>query len=77
MSLSYQSLSTAGPLILRASNVPNIVGKAGIGKSALVTSVATQMQAKLFTTAVSLPEKGDMATLVPPLTSDLLVQTKD
>jgi MoxR-like ATPase len=77
MSLSYQSLLTAVPLILRAGNVPNIVGEAGIGKSALVTSVATQMQAKLFTTVVSLSEKGDLAIPVPPLTSDSFVQTKD
>ena len=39
MSLTYQQLLTAVPLILRGGNVPNIVGEAGIGKSALVLSL--------------------------------------
>jgi hypothetical protein len=76
MSLSYQSLLTAVPVVLKAGNVPNIVGEAGIGKSALVNDIANVMQAKLFTTVVSLSEKGDLAIPVPPLTSDSFVQTK-
>ena len=40
MALTYQQLLTAVPLVLRAGNVPNIVGDAGIGKSALVEEVA-------------------------------------
>jgi len=76
MALSYQGLLTAVPVVLRAGNVPNIVGEAGIGKSALVSEVAVKMQAKLFTTVVSLSEKGDLAIPVPPLTSESFIQTK-
>lgn len=76
MALTYQQLLTAVPLVLRAGNVPNIVGDAGIGKSALVEEVADQMGADLFTTVVSLSEKGDLAIPVPPLTSDSFVETK-
>lgn len=76
MALTYQQLLTAVPLVLRAGNVPNIVGDAGIGKSALVEEVADQMGAKLFTTVVSLSEKGDLAIPVPPLTSDSFVETQ-
>jgi len=76
MTLSYQALLTAVPVVLKAGNVPNIVGEAGIGKSALVADVAHQMGAKLFTTVVSLSEKGDLAIPVPPLTSESFVQTK-
>lgn len=76
MALTYQQLLVAVPLVLKAGNVPNIVGDAGIGKSALVTEVAQKMDAKLFTTVVSLSEKGDLAIPVPPLTSDSFVQTK-
>ncbi|ETY72923.1 ATP-binding protein [Lactiplantibacillus fabifermentans] len=75
MALSYQALLTAIPVVLQAGNVPNIVGEAGIGKSALVAEVAEQMNAKLFTTVVSLSEKGDLAIPVPPLTSDSFIQT--
>lgn len=75
MALTYQQLLTAVPLVLRAGNVPNIVGDAGIGKSALVEEVAKQMGATLFTTVVSLSEKGDLAIPVPPLTSDSFVDT--
>ncbi len=75
MALTYQQLLTAVPLVLRAGNVPNIVGDAGIGKSALVEEVAANMNAKLFTTVVSLSEKGDLAIPVPPLTSDSFVET--
>ena len=32
MALSYQALLTAVPVVLKAGNVPNIVGEAGIGK---------------------------------------------
>ncbi len=77
MALTYQQLLTAVPLVLRAGNVPNIVGDAGIGKSALVEDVARQMSAQLYTTVVSLSEKGDLAIPVPPLTSDSFVETKD
>jgi len=76
MALSYQGLLTAVPVILKAGNVPNIVGEAGIGKSALVNDVAQEMGAKLFTTVVSLSEKGDLAIPVPPLTSESFIQTK-
>ncbi|ANZ63801.1 ATPase [Secundilactobacillus paracollinoides] len=73
--LSYQQLLVAIPLVLKAGNVPTIVGEAGIGKSALVADVADQMQAKLFTTTVSLSEKGDLAIPIPPLTDKAYVQT--
>lgn len=76
MALTYQQLLTAVPLVLRAGNVPNIVGDAGIGKSALVEEVARQMGARLYTTVVSLSEKGDLAIPVPPLTSDSFVETE-
>jgi len=76
MSLTYQQLLTAVPLILRGGNVPNIVGEAGIGKSALVSDVAKQMNAQLFTTVVSLSEKGDLAIPIPPLTESAFLQTK-
>jgi len=56
--------------------VPTIVGEAGIGKSALVADLARQRHAKLFTTVVSLVEKGDLVIPVPPLTSDSFVQTE-
>ena len=75
MALSFQELVTAVPLVLRGGNVPNIVGEAGIGKSALVAEIARQMGATLFTTVVSLSEKGDLAIPVPPLTSDAYVET--
>ncbi|GEK28063.1 ATP-binding protein [Furfurilactobacillus siliginis] len=76
MALSYQELRAAVPVVLQAGHVPNIVGEAGIGKSALVADIATQMGAQLFTTVVSLSEKGDLAIPVPPLTTDSFVQTK-
>jgi hypothetical protein len=76
MALSYQALLTAVPVVLKAGNVPNIVGEAGIGKSALVADVARKLGAKLFTTVVSLSEKGDLAIPVPPLTSDSFIQTQ-
>lgn len=76
MALTYQQLLTAVPLVLRAGNVPNIVGDAGIGKSALVKEVARNEGAALYTTVVSLSEKGDLAIPVPPLTSDSFVETK-
>lgn len=75
MALSYQQLLVAVPAVLRAGNVPNIVGEAGIGKSALVEDVARRLNASLYTTVVSLVEKGDLAVPVPPLTSDSFVQT--
>lgn len=77
MSLTYQSLLKTVPLVLRAGNVPNIVGEAGIGKSALVADVARQMGAQLYTTVVSLSEKGDLAIPVPPLTAESFVKTKN
>lgn len=77
MSLTYQSMLAAVPLVIQAGNVPNIVGEAGIGKSALVSEVADKMGAQLFTTVVSLSEKGDLAIPVPPLTKESFVQTKN
>lgn len=77
MALTYQQLLTAVPIVLDAGNVPNIVGDAGIGKSALVQEVAVNLDAKLFTTVVSLSEKGDLAIPVPPLTSESFIETKD
>ena len=76
MALSFKELLTAVPVVLRGGNVPNIVGEAGIGKSALVAEVARQMGATLFTTVVSLSEKGDLAIPVPPLTSEAYVETE-
>jgi len=75
MALSYQAMLAAVPVVLAAGNVPNIVGEAGIGKSALVAEVARHQHAKLFTTVVSLAEKGDLAIPVPPLTSDSFIET--
>lgn len=77
MALTYQQLLTAVPIVLAAGNVPNIVGDAGIGKSALVEEVATNLGARLFTTVVSLSEKGDLAIPVPPLTSDSFIDTQN
>ena len=77
MALTYQQLLITVPLVLRAGNVPSIVGEAGLGKSALVEEVAKKMDAKLYTTVVSLSEKGDLAIPVPPLTSDSFVETKN
>ncbi|XIF20274.1 MAG: ATP-binding protein [Acetilactobacillus jinshanensis] len=76
MALSYRQLLTAVPLVIKGGNVPNIVGEAGIGKSALVRDVAQREHAKLFTTVVSLVEKGDLSIPVPPLTSDSFIKTK-
>lgn len=76
MALTYQQLLITVPLVLRAGNVPSIVGEAGLGKTALVEEVAAKMNAKLFTTVVSLSEKGDLSIPVPPLTSDSFIQTK-
>ncbi|GKT03148.1 AAA family ATPase [Furfurilactobacillus entadae] len=76
MALSYQELLTAIPVVLRAGHVPNIVGEAGIGKSAVVAEVAETLHAKLFTTVVSLSEKGDLAIPIPPLTTASYIQTK-
>ena len=77
MALTYQQLLTAVPVVLDAGNVPNIVGDAGIGKSALVREIAANLNAALFTTVVSLSEKGDLAIPVPPLTSESFVETKN
>lgn len=76
MSLSYQDMLTAVKVVLKTGNVPNIVGEAGIGKSALVETVAQELQAKLYTTVVSLSEKGDLAIPVPPLTDNSFVETE-
>lgn len=75
MSLTYQELLVTLPALLEAGSVPNLVGEAGIGKSALVAEVAKRMGATLLTTVVSLAEKGDLALPVPPLTKDSLVTT--
>ena len=77
MSLTYQKLLVAVPLILRGGNVPTIVGEAGIGKSALVAEIAKKLGAKLFTTVVSLSEKGDLAIPIPPLNETSFLQTKN
>ncbi|GMA69456.1 ATPase [Leuconostoc litchii] len=76
MSLTYQQLLVAVPLVLRGGNVPNIVGEAGIGKSALVTDIANKLDAKLFTTVVSLSEKGDLAIPIPPLNESSFLKTQ-
>ncbi|MHA8111086.1 ATP-binding protein [Lactobacillaceae bacterium Melli_B4] len=76
MALKYQDLLVAANVIVNAGHVPSIVGDAGIGKSALVADLAAKNHAQLFTTVVSLAEKGDLAIPVPPLTSDSFVQTK-
>ncbi|WP_125684016.1 ATP-binding protein [Levilactobacillus yonginensis] len=75
MALTYQACLQATQVILASGSVPTIVGEAGIGKSALVADLAAQRQAKLFTTVVSLVEKGDLVIPVPPLTADSFVQT--
>lgn len=75
MALSYQQLLTAIPLVIRAGHVPTIVGEAGIGKSALVHDIATQLNARLFTTVVSLSEKGDLAIPIPPMTESAFIST--
>ena len=75
MALSYQSMKQAVKTVVAAGNVPNIVGEAGIGKSALVSEVARELDARLFTTVVSLIEKGDLAIPVPPLRDEAFVQT--
>ncbi|MFC6261456.1 ATP-binding protein [Levilactobacillus fujinensis] len=76
MALTYQACLQATQVVLASGAVPTIVGEAGIGKSALVADLAQQRHAKLFTTVVSLVEKGDLVIPVPPLTSDSFVQTK-
>ncbi|WP_295728835.1 AAA family ATPase [uncultured Limosilactobacillus sp.] len=75
MALSYQLMKQAVKVVLAAGNVPNVVGEAGIGKSALVREVATELKAKLFTTVVSLSEKGDLAIPVPPLHDEAFIKT--
>ncbi|GLB46826.1 ATPase [Philodulcilactobacillus myokoensis] len=75
MALSYRDMLMAASIVVRAGNVPNIVGEAGIGKSALVRELAQKNHAKLFTTVVSLSEKGDLSIPVPPLTSDSFIKT--
>lgn len=76
MALTYQQLLVAVPTVIKAGNVPSIVGEAGIGKTALVADVAKQMGAVMYTTVVSLVEKGDLAIPVPPLTDDSFVDTE-
>ncbi|MFC6289236.1 AAA family ATPase [Levilactobacillus angrenensis] len=75
MALTYQACLQATEVVLASGAVPTIVGEAGIGKSALVADLAQRRQAKLFTTVVSLVEKGDLVIPVPPLTSDSFVRT--
>ncbi|WP_204120807.1 MULTISPECIES: ATP-binding protein [Levilactobacillus] len=75
MALTYATCLQAADVILASGAVPTIVGEAGIGKSALVADLAQRRQAKLFTTVVSLVEKGDLVIPVPPLTADSFVQT--
>jgi len=76
VALTYQACLQATNVVLASGSVPTIVGEAGIGKSALVADLARQRHAKLFTTVVSLVEKGDLVIPVPPLTSDSFVQTE-
>lgn len=73
MSLTYQTCLQAVEVVLASGSV----GEAGIGKSALVADLAAKRHAKLFTTVVSLVEKGDLVIPVPPLTTDSFVQTDD
>jgi len=75
MALTYPDCLQATQVVLASGAVPTIVGEAGIGKSALVADLARQRHAKLFTTVVSLVEKGDLVIPVPPLTADSFVQT--
>lgn len=75
MALGFQNMKLAVKTIMKAHNVPNIVGPAGIGKSALVAEVADDLHAKLFTTVVSLSEKGDLAIPVPPIRQESFVKT--
>lgn len=77
MALGYDQTLKAVELIEESGSVANIVGMAGIGKSALVNDLAKQRKAKLFTTVVSLVEKGDMAIPVPPLTDKSFIKTKN
>ncbi|RXI79373.1 P-loop NTPase family protein [Levilactobacillus suantsaii] len=76
MALTYQQCLRAVGVVLASDSVPTIVGEAGIGKSALVADLAHQRHAKLFTTVVSLVEKGDLVIPVPPLTKESFIQTK-
>lgn len=76
MALGYDDALQAVKLIEKSGSVANLVGIAGIGKTALVQDLARQENAKLFTTVVSLSEKGDLAIPVPPLTSDSFIQTQ-
>lgn len=75
MALNYQLMKAAVKTVVAAGNVPNIVGEAGIGKSALVEEVAQDMGARLFTTVVSLAEKGDLAIPVPPMRDEAFIKT--
>lgn len=75
MALGFTKTMQAVDLIEKSGAVANIVGLAGIGKSALVNQLAEQNHAKLFTTVVSLSEKGDLAIPVPPLTDKSFIET--
>lgn len=75
MALTYQAMKQAVKAVIAAGNVPNIVGAAGIGKSALVAETARELDARLFTTVVSLSEKGDLAIPVPPLRKEAFIQS--
>ncbi len=75
MALGFTKTMQAVDLIEKSGSVANIVGPAGIGKSALVNQLAQQNHAKLFTTVVSLSEKGDLAIPVPPLTDKSFIET--
>ncbi|WP_251545861.1 ATP-binding protein [Limosilactobacillus caecicola] len=75
MALNYQAMKQAVKTVIKAGNVPNLVGEAGIGKSTLVSEVAEELGAKLFTTVVSLVEKGDLAIPVPPLRDEAFIKT--
>ena len=77
MALGFTQTMQAVDLIEKSGAVANIVGLAGIGKSALVDQLAKRNHAKLFTTVVSLLEKGDLAIPVPPLTDKSFVETEE
>ncbi|PWG00900.1 ATP-binding protein [Levilactobacillus bambusae] len=76
MALTFPEMKLAVNIVLNSGNVPAIVGDAGIGKSALVREVAADRGAQLFTTVVSLSEKGDLAIPVPPLTDAAFIDTQ-
>ncbi|UQS85343.1 ATP-binding protein [Apilactobacillus apisilvae] len=76
MTLGYLDTLKAVDIVIKSGHVPNIVGVAGIGKSALVEELSLKNSAKLFTTVVSLSEKGDLSIPVPPLNKESFIDTQ-